>query len=134
MRSLNHVILVGRLGHTPELQTSKSGRPYARLSLATHRRWLTPDDQAKEATDWHSVFVWGQLAETCTKHLEKGALLLVEGSLSYWQGNRDEPYRNAIHAAEVRFLTRGAQESPNSSAPIDNSLGAGNHNAVAHLA
>lgn len=132
MRSLNHVILVGRLGQTPELQSSKSGRPYTRLSLATHRRWFTQEEAPKELTDWHSIFVWGRLAETCVKHLQKGALVLVEGSLSYWQSGRDEPYRNAIHANEIRFLTP-ARENPTESDSIDNFDAQGNHNAVAHL-
>jgi single-strand DNA-binding protein len=128
---MNKVFLMGHLGSTPELQHSKAGKPYARLSLATNRRW-TQGDEAKEATDWHSVFVWGRLAEQCTTSLQKGALVFVEGSLTYWQvADAQTTYKNAIHGYEVRFLNARAGSSPDSQ--LDNPEDARNHDAVAHL-
>jgi len=133
---MNKVFLMGHLGQTPELQLSKAGKPYARLSLATNR-WQPggEDSEGQEKTDWHSVFVWGPLAERCTDRLKKGALVFVEGSLTYWQvANSQTPYKNAIHGHEVRFLNSpraaaGDAETEN----VDNGEDAGNHNAVAHL-
>ncbi len=135
-KSMNKVFLMGHLGRTPELQQSKAGRPYTRLSVATNRRWTDADEGTKEATDWHSVFVWGALAQRCVDCLQRGALVFVEGSLTYWSVAQESTavYKNAIHGHEVRFLT-----SPKSavtlsdSENLDNPEEAGNHNAVAHL-
>ncbi len=135
-KSVNKVFLMGHLGATPELQTSKSGRPYARLSVATNRRWVDDEKGSKELTDWHSVFVWGALAQRCVDHLQKGALVFVEGSLTYWSVAQDtaQVYKNAIHGFEVRFLTfPRAAGTLSGGADVDNPEDAGNHNAVAQL-
>jgi len=140
-KSMNKVFLMGHLGQTPELQVSKAGKPYARLRLATNRRWFNGEGgEVKESTDWHSVFVWGRLAEQCTASLQKGALVFVEGALTYWQAaDSDTPYKNAIHGHEVRFLNsrpmRDAGDADIRPWPdgLDNSEDARSHNAVAHL-
>ena len=106
-KSMNKVFLMGHLGQNPELRMSKNGKPYARLSVATNRRGPMSDEGTpKEATDWHSVFVWGPLADRCVQSLQKGALVFVEGSLSYWQVVKEDgaAYKNAVHGHEVRFL------------------------------
>lgn len=135
-KSMNKVFLMGHLGATPELQTSKSGRPYARLSVATNRRWADEEKGAKELTDWHSVFVWGSLAQLCVDHLQKGSLVFVEGSLTYWSVAQDTAavYKNAIHGYDVRFLSypRPAIKLPGS-ADVDNPEEPRNHDAVAQL-
>lgn len=133
MKSLNRVFLLGHLGRPPELQMSKAGKPYCRLNIATHRSWAVADDsgesERQEVTDWHSVFVWGPLAERCSNYLRKGALVFVEGSLTYWQVSQSSekgPYKNAIHANEVKFLNTPKIEN------LDNPSPAPDHNAVAH--
>lgn len=136
MKSLNKVFLMGHLGATPELQQSKSGRPYARLSVATNRRWVDDEKGAKELVDWHSVFVWGALAQRCTDHLVKGSLVFVEGSLTYWSVAQETTsvYKNAIHGYEVRFLTYPrAAGTLSSGEVVDNQEDSRNHNAVAQL-
>lgn len=135
-KCINKVFLMGHLGHQPELKTSRSGKPYARLNVATNRRWLDPEGGEKESTEWHSVFVWGALAERCTGYLKKGALVFVEGSLTYWHVATEEgsPYKNAIHGHDVRFLNH--PRAPLAAAEVenlDNPEEAVNHNAVAHL-
>lgn len=127
-KTMNRVFLMGRLGARPELKTSKTGRPYARLSVATDRY------QGKEAlpkTEWHSVFVFGNEAETCHRHLNPGAQVFVEGSLSYWQlegESSDKKYKNAINADRVNFISYGRTAEG-----VDNSGTSRNHNAVAQL-
>lgn len=132
-KSMNKVFLMGHLGHAPELQTSKAGKSFTRLRLATNRRWVQ-GEETRESTDWHSVFVWGKLAEQCATYLQKGALVFVEGSLSYWQsGDIDKSYKNAIHGHEVRFLNSRGANATAISVDLDNSEDERNHNAVAHL-
>ena len=83
MRGLNSVTLVGHLGRDPALRTSSTGGPaWATFSLATGRA-RRDGDQWVEDTDWHRVKVFGAQAEACAKHLGKGALVIVEGSITY---------------------------------------------------
>lgn len=121
MKSLNRVFLMGHLGESPELQTSKNGRPFTRLSLATNRSWMDDQEERQEATDWHSVFVFGPLAELCVANLNRGSLVFVEGSINQWKA--DGPLsRHSINAQTVKFLNRH----------LDNSQAARNHDAVVH--
>lgn len=137
-RTMNRVFLVGNLAAKPELRTSKNGKPYARLNLATHR-YRKSDEKA--TTDWHSVFVFGPNAERCSSWLDRGALVFVEGTLSYWKIDSEEPgkrYQNAINADSVQFLSYGAGkvevlEGEQPLENLDNSAPPRNHNAVAHL-
>lgn len=140
-RSMNKVFIMGHIGNDPELKPAKSGRPFTRLSVATKRRWADADEGVKEVTDWHSVFVWGKLAEQCVNSLQRGSLVFVEGTLSYWSVAQDSAavYKNAVHGFSVRFLSSPIAADPlpmglEPSGPnLDNLEEAGNHNAVAHL-
>lgn len=137
MKSLNRVFLMGHLGHTPELQISKEGKPYARLAVATHRAWMSPEEQRQEATDWHSVFVWGAQAERCVHSLKKGAAVFIEGSLTYWAVAKEsgKDYKSAIQAQSVHFLSDSRpSESSAETEILDNLTTPRNHNAVAHPA
>ena len=144
MRSLNRVFLMGHLGRAPELMESKAGKPYTRLSVATNRAWMNSEDQREEKTEWHSVFVWGPLAERCSRNLRKGALVFVEGSLSYWKASQEGEYKNAIHGYEVKFLNSNMRAAENTTEAdsmgtlsvedLDNPESTRNHNAVAHPA
>lgn len=139
MRSLNRVFLMGYLGQNPELSISKGGKPYCRLSVATHQSWMNDEDKREEKTEWHSVFVWGSLAEQCTHNLRKGALVFVEGSLTYWKIAQQKDYKNAIHGQEVKFLNSQRSYETVTAPPegmenLDNPAPPRNHNAVAHPA
>lgn len=91
------------------------------------------------ATDWHSVFVFGDEAQRCVEYLKRGALVFVEGNLSYWKQakngiERENPYKNAVHADRVRFITYGKTlERSVGAENLDNPNSSRNHNAVAHL-
>ncbi|MGZ3721517.1 MAG: single-stranded DNA-binding protein [Bdellovibrionales bacterium] len=147
MKSLNRVFLMGHLGADPQIKVSKTGKSYARLSVATNRSWMNAEDHREEKTDWHSVFVWGPLADRCCHNLRKGALVFVEGSLSYWKVAEGEigkdGYKNAIHGQEVKFLNypkatdSASNEAMNAfedAENLDNPSPPLNHNAVAHPA
>ena len=127
-QSMNKVFLIGHLGHRPELRTTKEGKPYARLRLATSR-YMGPG--VEESTDWHSVFVFGDAAERCGQYLSKGARVFVQGNLRYWESQDEKnKYQQAINADKVDFITySGRSEAEN----VDNSGTPRNHNDVAHL-
>src|SRR5205085_10418272 len=82
MKSVNKVILIGRLGRDPELTYTGSGTPFCRFSIATDDTWNDKaSGERQERTEWHNIVVWDRLAEICNEYLRKGRLVYIEGSL-----------------------------------------------------
>ncbi len=79
-RSLNKVLLIGRLGREPEMRYTPSSRPVTTFSLATTRAWNS-NGKRREETEWFNIVVWGQLAEICKQYLHKGQQVYIEGRL-----------------------------------------------------
>jgi single-strand DNA-binding protein len=81
-RGINKVILVGHLGQDPETRYMPSGSAVTNLRLATSESWKdknTGDQQ--ERTEWHSVALFGRLAEIAAEYLRKGQQVYIEGRL-----------------------------------------------------
>lgn len=93
MTSYNRVILMGRVGNTPEV-TDINGKKRVRISLATSNVQYNPQENRFEtvSTDWHTVVVWGDRAERLAQTVKKGDLILVEGRLRTreWEGQDGE--------------------------------------------
>ena len=68
---VNKVVLIGNLGHDPELVHTQSGQRVARLSIATNEVW-TRNGKRQRRTEWHRVVVWGPRAESVAAELRKG--------------------------------------------------------------
>jgi len=82
MKSVNKVILIGRLGRDPELKYTGSGTPFCRFSIATDDSWNDKaSGERQERTEWHNIVVWDRLAEICNEYLRKGRLVYIEGAL-----------------------------------------------------
>lgn len=79
----NSVQLIGRLGADPEIKIFEENRKFARLRLATSEEYFNKSGEKVKNTQWHSLVVWGGLAEVCEKHLTKGQEVAIEGRLSY---------------------------------------------------
>lgn len=76
--SVNRFFLVGHLGQDPELKTTKNGRPFCRLNVATNERGSNVDGEDFDRTTWHSVHVFGKQAEWSCSRLHKGACVFIE--------------------------------------------------------
>ena len=106
MAGVNKVIIVGRLGNTPELKTLSPGSMVATFSVATSESWVK-DGQKQEKTEWHRIVVWGKQAENCSKYLAKGRQVYIEGRLQTrsWEDNQGQKkYSTEIIANTVQFL------------------------------
>lgn len=118
MNGINRVFLMGYLGANPELQSSTNGKPYVRLSLATHHTQKGESGEREQATTWHRVTVWGRKAELCNEHLRSGSALAVEGYLSKYtrkgeRGGEQMPdvTSTTVVAREIHFIGRGGGQS-----------------------
>jgi single-strand DNA-binding protein len=88
-KSINKVILVGRLGRDPEMKYTSGGTPFCRFSIATDDAWTDKGSGEKqERTEWHSVVVWNRLAEIYNQYLTKGRMVYIEGSLQTGMGRQ----------------------------------------------
>lgn len=114
MAGVNKVILIGNLGANPESRQTQSG-PVCNLRVATTERWTGQDGQKQERTEWHSVTVWGRMAENCQRYLAKGRPVYVEGSLRSRTYNDQEGKERRvwdIQAQTIQFLGGGGDGEP----------------------
>lgn len=81
MRSVNKVMIIGNLTRDPEVRKTGSGQMITTFGVATNREWVGHDNQKKSLAEFHSIVVWGRLAELCVDLLHKGDLVYIEGYL-----------------------------------------------------
>jgi single-strand DNA-binding protein len=105
-RSVNKVILIGRLGKDAESKFTPSGTSVATFSIATN--WRHKDQQTgewKEQTDWHNIVLWR--AENVAPYLTKGTQVYVEGRLqtrNYENKEGRKVYVTEVVAEELILL------------------------------
>jgi len=125
---VNRVTLLGRVGQAPDVKRLPNGTPVANYSLATSEKWKDDNGEWKEATEWHRIVAWKQLAEVSEKYIAKGSLIFVEGKLTYRKytdSNGIEKTTTEIVATTIKLLEKkeGSTEQQNNppsvSAPKD---------------
>ncbi|OQX60881.1 MAG: single-stranded DNA-binding protein [Anaerolinea sp. 4484_236] len=84
-RGLNKVLIIGNLGHDPEMRSS--GQPMTKFRVAANRSWTSPDGERHQETEWFNIVAWGKLAEICNQYLNKGDQVYLEGRLHTRQWN-----------------------------------------------
>src|SRR5204862_6961905 len=95
-KSVNKVILVGRLGRDPELKYTASGVPFCRFSMATDDTWNDKaSGERQERTEWHNIVAWDRLAEICNQYLTKVRLLYIQASLQTTESD-DQDHTKSI--------------------------------------
>jgi single-strand DNA-binding protein len=81
MASLNKVLLIGNVGKDPEIKLINSNT-IANFSIATSSSWKDKNTgEKKEETEWHSIVIYGKLAEIVGQYVKAGDKLYVEGKL-----------------------------------------------------
>lgn len=116
-RSINQVILMGRLTRDPETRTTPSGKTVTSFSLAVDRQ--TQDDQA----DFFDVTAWEKTGELVQQYLSKGRRVLIQGRLRQdsWDDKDTGKKRSKVEvvASDVTFLDgpNGDGGNSGSSAP-----------------
>lgn len=114
MNGMNKVIIMGYLGSDPKGLTSKDGKPYTSLSLATNRSWVNKEGGKEKRTDWHRVTVWGKKAQICQSYLKKGAPVCVEGYLSTYEveeENGEKRWLTSVTAEDINFITAPREQA-----------------------
>lgn len=106
-RSINQVILMGRLTRDPEQRTTSTGKTIASFSIAVDR------GGQEDAADFFNVTAWEKLGELVIQYLAKGRRVLVQGRLRQdsWDDKETGKRQSRIEvvATDVTFL-----DGPNS--------------------
>ncbi len=109
--NLNKVIIIGRLAADPESRTTTTGQEVASLRVVTNRTWTGTDGQKQEQAEFHSVTLWGRLAQIATQYLKKGGLVMIEGRIQTrsWVGqDNQKKYRTEIVGENLQLGPRSA--------------------------
>ncbi len=110
--NLNKVILIGNLTADPELRSTPSGQPVGNFRMATNRIWVDKNTRQKQQeVEYHTVVVWGKLAEIASRFLTKGSLAMVEGRLrtrSWQDTSGNKRFRTEIIAQTLQLGPRPA--------------------------
>lgn len=108
--NLNRAMIIGNLTRDPEVKTTTTGQSVCTLGVATNRTWTDAKGQKQEDVEFHSVVVWGKLAEICGQYLSKGRKVYLEGRLKTreWQGQDGvKKQKTEIIAENMIMLDRG---------------------------
>lgn len=124
-KSINQVILMGRLTRDPEVRTTTTGKSIASFSLAVDR------GGQDDATDFFEVTAWEKLGELVSQYLSKGRRCLVQGRLRQdsWDDKETGKKRSRIEvvATDVTFLD-GPSGNDGGSSNYSNSSNGGGSN------
>lgn len=122
--NFNQAIILGNVTKDIELKTLPSGQPVVNFGVATNRFYTDKAGQKQQNVEFHNVVAFGKLAEICSRYLNKGKLVLVEGRLQTrsWQAqDGSKRYRTEIIMENMQLGPRGASDAaapmPSPSAP-----------------
>ncbi len=116
--SVNKVILIGNLGRDPECRTFQNGGKVANLRVATTDTWKDRQSgERRERTEWHSVAIFGPLADIAERYLRKGSKVYLCGALQTrkWQDQ----------SGNDRYTTEVVLQGPGAEMTMLDSRGAG---------
>lgn len=118
---INKVILLGNVGADPEVRALNGGKKVARVRVATTERYTDQQGKKQEQTEWHSVSLWGGLADVVDKYVHKGSQVYIEGKIRTreYEHNGEKRYATEIIANDMKLLGRpkDANEAPQAVAP-----------------
>lgn len=101
-KSINQVILMGRLTRDPEMRTTTTGKSIASFSIAVDR------GGEGDQTDFFDITAWEKLGELVNQYLSKGRRCLVQGRLRQdtWDDKETGKKRSKVEvvATDVTFL------------------------------
>jgi single-strand DNA-binding protein len=105
--SVNKAIILGRLGKDPEMRYMTSGDAVCNFSVATSEHYKDKAGEKQEKTEWHTLVVFGKLAEVIGEHLHKGDEGYFEGKIQTrkWQDKEgNDRYSTEIVVQSFSFV------------------------------
>jgi len=107
-------MLIGRLGQDPEIRYTQSGSAVANVNIATNDYWTDKKGEKQERTEWHSLVLWGKLADLAQNYLKKGSQIYVEGRIQTrdWEDDQSQKhYKTEVVVTTMQFLDTKISEN-----------------------
>jgi len=120
VRTLNRVILVGRVCQDPEAKEAGSN-VVCKVQIATNETY-TSGGRKVESSDFIPCVFWGKKAEIMENYVKKGDMLIIEGRL---KNNDYEKDGVKIYGLEVRVDNMTMTGSKGGSQDQDEEKGTG---------
>lgn len=118
---INKVILLGNVGAEPEVRALDGGKKVARIRVATTERYTDQQGNKQEQTEWHSVTLWGGLADVADKYVHKDSQVYIEGKIRTreYEAKGEKRYATEIMANDMKLLGRpkDANDAPQAVTP-----------------
>lgn len=107
---INNVVLLGNITKEPEVKKSKSGKKYARFTIALNE---------KDKTNFVSCVAFEKNAELIEKYFVQGSFIGVTGRLDIQK--KDDKYYTIIIVNEVSFAgyKKAEKEEENEESEFD---------------
>ena len=93
--NLNKVFVLGNVTRDPELRSMPSGSQVTSFGIATNRVWKDAQGQKKQEAEFHNIVAFGKLADTISRYVFRGSLILIEGRIK--TRNWDDKATGAKH-------------------------------------
>ena len=105
---MQKVLLIGYLGHDPEVRYSQQGTAVAQFSIATTERWKDKNGELQEHTEWFVVKTFARRAEIAGEYLHKGSRVYLEGRkrTESWDDKQTggKNFRDLVYVDKIEFL------------------------------
>ncbi|MBU4204623.1 single-stranded DNA-binding protein [Patescibacteria group bacterium] len=116
--NLNKVFILGNVTRQPEVKALPSGQSVTSFGLATNRFYTDNTGTKKQDAEFHNVVAFGKLADICSRYLNKGSLVFIEGRLKTrsWQSlSGSKQYRTEVIANNIQL---GPRSTAGTAAPM----------------
>ena len=114
---MNVATLAGRVGADAELNYTKSGMAVASFSLAIDNG--KGKDGEKKAPLWAKCVLWDKRAESLSKYITKGSVVVVSGPVSSeaWISKQDGTAQGKVVVTVNQFTFGGGSNASEASEP-----------------
>ena len=115
--NLNKAFILGNVTRDPETKSLPSGQQVTNFGIATNRFYTDSAGEKKQNTEFHNIVCFGKMADTSSRYLHKGSLVLIEGRIQTrnWVNPQGvKQYKTEIVAESLQLGPRSAGSSGNS--------------------
>ena len=109
---VNRVILVGHCTRDT-VQIATQGKAMARMRIATNSKWRDANGEWQEAAEFHSVVLFGRLAEVAQQYCGKGRAVYLEGRLrtrDFVDGEGHRRFSTEVIGETMKLLGSGRRD------------------------
>lgn len=121
---LNHITIMGRLTHDPEMRRTNSGIAVTSFIIACDRDFAGKDGGEKE-TDFIDIVAWRSTAEFVSKYFSKGRMAVISGRLQIrnWTDKDGNKRRTAEIVADNVYFGDSKRDDSSSNSYVQQNGG-----------